>query len=103
MDLDLLLHHTIRTFMRAGGLSADEAYDTTIAIVVDVIEELTGDPTTVALYRTLLPALRESLLPPYRQPQPDLTDLEPVILAVEEAAARRQRQRRKRRQLGGRP
>lgn len=100
-DLDLLLHYIIRALMRDGGMSADEAYDTAISIVVDIIEELTGDPMAVARYRALLSERRESLLPPYRQPQPDLTDLEPVIQAEERSAARRQRRRYRRRRLDG--
>ncbi len=99
-DFDLLLHYIIRTLMRDCGMSADEAYDTAITVVVDVIEELTDDPMAVALYRTLFSERRESLLPPYRQPQPDLTDLKPVLQA-EEAAARRQRRRCRRRRLDG--
>lgn len=99
VDLDLILHQTVRLFMREGGISADQAFDTAGTVVLDVVAEITDDAVERNLWRTLLPELRESILPAYRKPQPDLRDLEPMIRTKIEAAAKRQR----RRQLGGRP
>lgn len=102
VDLDLLLHHTIRLLMREEGKSADQAFDAAVPLLLGLLAE-DIDPVELDLYRKLLPELRESILPEYRKPQPDLSDLSPLIQQRSEAVAQHQRQRRRRRQLGGRP
>lgn len=105
-DLDLIVHNAIRLFMREEGLSADEAFDAALSTILDLAPDIDGTEELVVLCM-LLPQFRESVLSDYRKPQPDLSDLEPVILARKvlavECQRRYQRQRRRRRQLGGRP
>ncbi len=35
-DLDLIVHHAIRLFMREEGLSADEAFDAALSTILDL-------------------------------------------------------------------
>lgn len=39
VDLDLLLHHTIRLLRREEGMSADEAYDAVVPVVLELLAE----------------------------------------------------------------
>ncbi len=101
-DLDLIVHNAIRLFMREEGLSADEAFDAALTTILDLAPDIDGTEELV-VFCMLLPQFRESFLSDYRKPQPDLSDLEPVILARRAVDIEYQHQRRRRRQLGGRP
>lgn len=110
-DLDLFvhdaMHYAIRRFMREGGLSADEAFDAALTTLLDLAQEINAQgidgAEELAVCCMLLPQLRDSILQDYRKPQPDLSDLEPLMTARKMGAVEFQRQRRRRRQLGSRP
>ncbi len=103
IDLDLHLHNAIRLLMREEGKSADQAFDAALQLLFTALAEEGDHSLELEIHRQALLYLREEILTPYRQPQPDLSDLTPLIRQKNAEAATRQRERRKRRQLGGRP
>lgn|SRR5512135_159756 len=111
VDLDRFVHdavhYAIRRFMRDGGLDAEEAFDAALATLLDLAQEINArgleGAEELAVCCVLLPEFRDSILRDYRTPQPDLSDLEPLITEGKTGAVDVQRQRRRRRQLGSRP